>query len=133
VIREFSGNGDKRHQANFIEAVQKQDRSILNAEIEVGNDSTGWCNLANIAFRAGREFTREAADQVDLEQWQTVLGEMDDHLKAHDLTLDSDAIRLSPMLQLDSKTEQFVGEHADTANQFIKREYRKGYEVPGLA
>ena len=133
VIREFSGNGDKRHQANFIEAVQKQDRSILNSEIEVGNDSTGWCNLANIAFRAGREFTREAADQVDLEQWHTVVGEMSDHLGAHDLALHSDSIRLSPMLQLDSKTEQFVGEHALAANRFLKREYRKGYEVPTFA
>lgn len=131
-IREFRGNGDVLHQKNFIEAVRTQDRSILNAEISVGNDTTGWCNLANIAFRCGNEFSHEVASQVELEQWTTLMGEMDDHLKAHDLALESDSIRLSPLLELDSKTEQFVGDHAETANHFLKREYRKGYEVPEI-
>ncbi len=131
-IKEFSGNGDVRHQSNFIEAVRQQDRSILNAEVEVGNDSTGWCNLANIAFRAGSEFTREGAGQVSLDQWRTLIGEMGEHLQAHDLALESDAIRLSPLLELDTKTEQFVGQDASAANPFLKRDYRKGYEVPTL-
>lgn len=133
LVKEFKGNGDVKHQSNFIEAVRKQDRSILNAEVAVGNDSTGWCNLANVAFRAGSEFTYEAASAVDLDQWQTLIGEMDEHVKAHKLALDSDAIRLSPMLELDPKTEQFVGEHANAANPLLTREYRKGYEVPSLA
>jgi hypothetical protein len=132
VIKEFSGNGSVIHQANFIDAVRKQDRSLLNAEVAVGNDSTGWCNLANVAFRAGSEFTREAAAEVDFDQWQTLIGEMDQHLKAHDLTLESGAIRLSPVLDLNSKTEQFVGEHAEKANRFLNRQYRKGYEVPSF-
>jgi Oxidoreductase family, NAD-binding Rossmann fold/Oxidoreductase family, C-terminal alpha/beta domain len=133
VIKEFKGNGDKLHQANFIEAVRAQDRSLLNAEIAVGNDSTGWCNLANIAFRAGKQFTREGASHVDQDQWLKVIGEMDEHLSAHQIALDSEAIRLSPLLELDSQTEQFVGEHADSANQYLKRQYRQGYEVPDLA
>ena len=133
LIKEFKGNGDVRHQANFIEAVRTQDRSILNAEIEVGNDSTGWCNLANVAFRAGGELTREATEAVDLPQWQTVVDEMDRHLKAHQIALDSEAIKLSPMLELDSKTEEFVGDHASMANKYLNREYRKGYEVPSIA
>ena len=68
-----------------------------------------------------------------MEQWQALIGEMDVHLKAHNLALDSAAIRLSPMLELDSKTEQFVGEHAAAANRFLNRPYRKGYEVPSIA
>lgn len=132
LIKEFSGSGSGIHQANFIEAVRKQDRSLLNAEVALGNDSTGWCNLANIAFRAGGQFSREAAAAVSLEQWQTLIGEMDQHLQAHDLELDSDAILLSPMLELNSKTEQFVGEHAEKANRFLHRQYRKGYEVPSF-
>ncbi|MFK8111121.1 MAG: Gfo/Idh/MocA family oxidoreductase [Rubripirellula sp.] len=133
VIKEFKGNGDVRHQETFIEAVRTRDRSILNAEVAVGNDSTGWCNMANIAFRAGKEFTRKDVSQVDLDEWHTVIGEMDEHLSAHDVALESDSIRLSGMLELDPKTEQFVGEHADSANRFLKREYRKGYEVPDLS
>ncbi|NND99253.1 MAG: Gfo/Idh/MocA family oxidoreductase [Pirellulaceae bacterium] len=133
-IKTFKGNrGDVVHMANFIDAVRNHDRSIQNAEIAVGNDSTGWCNLANIAFRAGSEFSQDRADQVDLEQWTAVVNDMNMHLEAHDLSLDSDSIRLSPMLELDQKTEQFVGDHAEDGNKFLKRKYRKGYEVPEIA
>ncbi|MCA9140016.1 MAG: gfo/Idh/MocA family oxidoreductase, partial [Planctomycetales bacterium] len=131
-IREFSGSGDGKHQQNFIDAVRAQDRSLLNAEIEVGNDSTGWCNLANIAFQAGTKFSQDAAREVKLEQWNAVLGEMEEHLAAHDLKLDGDEIKLSPMLHLDTKSEQFVGENSDVANSLLKRQYRKGYEVPEI-
>ncbi|MGY8768964.1 MAG: hypothetical protein ACKVH8_11135 [Pirellulales bacterium] len=42
-------------------------------------------------------------------------------------------LSLSPMLTVDVEKEQFVGSHADDANNFLKREYRKGYEVPDLS
>lgn len=132
-IKEFSGNGDVRHQQNFIDAVRAQDRNLLNAEIAVGNDSTGWCNLANVAFQAGDNYRSEAAAEIQLEQWQSLLGEMENHLAAHDLTLDGGDIKLSPLLELDSKTEQFVGSGSEVANGLLKRDYRKGYEVPEIA
>ncbi|MCG8653937.1 MAG: Gfo/Idh/MocA family oxidoreductase, partial [Pirellulales bacterium] len=132
-IREFKGNrGDVVHQANFIEAVRKRDRSILNAEVALGNDSTGWCNLANVAFRAGDEFQLQQARSVDFDQWRAVLAEMEVHLKKHGLALEGGEIKLSPMLQLDPKTEQFVGDHASRGNPFLRRNYRQGYEVPEL-
>jgi hypothetical protein len=132
-IREFRGSGDVKHQQNFIDAVRAHDRSMLNAEVELGNDSTGWCNLANIAVLAGKPLSTEAAKEVNFEQWNTLLGEMDEHLGAHNLKLDGGEIVLSPMLELDPETEQFVGENADAGNPFLKRKYRKGYEVPELA
>ena len=133
-IREFSGNsGDGLHQANFLEAVRKHDRSIQNAEVEVGHHSTGWCNLANIAYQAGSKFSADEAKEIDLEQWTTLIGEMKAHTQAHGVEMDSDQIRLSPMLELNTDEGRFVGDKADMANKFIKREYRKGYEVPELA
>jgi hypothetical protein len=134
VIRQFKGNsGNTLHQANFIDAVRKQDSSILNADVAVGNDSTGWCNLANIAFRAGGEFDRRDASRVDVPQWQAVLAETDAHLKGHGLSLAGDQLRLSPLLTLDEKTQQFVGAGSEQGNRFLKRSYRDGYEVPELA
>ena len=133
-IKEFKGNrGDDVHMANFIDAVRQHDRSIQNAEIELGNDTTGWCNLANIAFRAGDQFSYEEAKSINLEQWNTVIEEMDDHLGAHGLKLDGGDIRLSHMLTIDDETEQFVGDHAESGNKFLKRKYRKGYEVPDFS
>ncbi len=132
VIKRFNGNGDIRHQANFIEAIRKQDRSILNAEVAVGNDSTGWCNLANIAFQAGGQYDADRAGAVDLPQWHDLLGEMGIHLSMHGLSLPDQAIKLSPMLKLDPKSQQFVGDHSDQANKLLKRQYRPGYEVPSM-
>ena len=133
LIREFKGNGGNTlHQANFIDAVRRRDRSILNAEVAVGNDSTGWCNLANIAFRAGGEFNDRDAEVVDNSAWENLLSETDVHLQYHGLSLRGGDVRISPLLRIDPKTEQFVGDHADRGNRFLKRKYRKGYEVPSL-
>ena len=50
-IKEFKGNkGGSMHQENFIDAVRSRDSSLLKADVQVGHDSTGWCNLANIAL-----------------------------------------------------------------------------------
>ena len=134
VVKKFGGTrGDVLHQKNFIQAVRQHKRSILNAEVAVGNDSTGWCNLANVAFRAGKEYSADRAKQIQNENWEKTIESMDQHLRAHGMQIDDSSIRLSEVLELDSKTEQFVGQHAETANKFLKREYRKGYEVPELA
>lgn len=134
MIRQFKGNGGELvHQQNFIEAVRSRDTSSLNADVEVGNHSTGWCNLANIAFQTGRKFSFADADSVKLEQWQILLKEMGAHAQAHGLKLDGGEFRLSPQLELDLESEQFVGDRAAAANKYLKREYRRGYEVPELA
>ena len=133
VIREFKGNsGDVLHQKNFIDAVRANDSSMLNAEVQVGHDSTGWCNFANIAFMSGKQFHRADADAVTVESWHALLGQTEQHLEAHGLTFDDKAIKLSPMLSLNDQG-RFVGDHADTANRLLKREYRQGYEVPEIA
>ena len=132
VVKNFSGNsGGVVHQANFLEAVRAQDASLLNAEVEVGHLSTGWCNLANVAYRTGDAFRWEDAKQIDDSAgiWMSLLDEMKSHLSAHDLKIDDAEIRLSPMLNVDPEREVFVGDHAELANQFMKREYREGFEV----
>ncbi len=49
--------GTTAHFANFIEAVRKRDRSILNAPIETGHLSSGLAHLGNIAYRLNRVLT----------------------------------------------------------------------------
>lgn len=135
VVKEFKGNsGGVLHQQNFLDAVRSRDSSILNTDVSLGNDSTGWCNLANIAFRAGKPFRLTDAKQVrdGAEMWEGVLESMSGLLKAHGLVMESDAVRLSPILEIDAKSEQFVGEGAELANGFLKREYREGYAVPTM-
>jgi hypothetical protein len=136
VMKKFSGNsGDGIHQRNFIDAVRKRDASILNSDVEVGHYSTGWCNLANVAFLAGSDYSPAAAKEVAAdapEIWQELSTDMEQILAAHHLDHKSAKIQLSPMLQLDSDAEKFVGPNASVANRFMKREYRKPFVVPQI-
>jgi len=134
-IRKFKGTGGMGlHQQNFIDAVRSHDSSTLNADVQVGHDSTGWCNMANVAYLSGEEFSFADAKEVGEGSplWGSVLGEMDSLLKSHGLGIESAEIKLSPVLTIDPKTEQFVGSKAEVANEFLNREYRKGYEVPEI-
>ncbi|MCA9052739.1 MAG: Gfo/Idh/MocA family oxidoreductase [Planctomycetaceae bacterium] len=123
------GDINALHQRNFLDAVISRDRSSLNAEVEVGHDSTGWCNLANIGYRAAHAYApNEARKQLgDLPVWGSLLDEMHEQLARFDIP--NDELRLSPMLTHDPEAERFTGEDADIGNQFLKREYRAGYEV----
>ncbi|MFZ5830056.1 MAG: Gfo/Idh/MocA family oxidoreductase [Planctomycetota bacterium] len=135
VIKEFKGNsGNSLHQQNFIDAVRRRDPSILNTPVQMGHDSTGWCNLANIAFRAGGAFSMAEAKQASdtSGRWDELVGEMQELLAAHGMRLDGPEIKLSPVLEVDPQREQFVGSHAEAANRFLKREYRAPYVVPEI-
>ncbi|MFP6675291.1 MAG: Gfo/Idh/MocA family oxidoreductase, partial [Pirellulaceae bacterium] len=134
-IKKFKGtSGMGLHQQNFIDAMRKRDSSMLNADVQVGHDSTGWCNLANVSYLSGQPFSFADAKQIgqDSPLWSSVLGDMAKLLKSHGLDIERSEIKLSPLLTVDPKTEQFVGSNSETANQFLKREYRKGYEVPEI-
>lgn len=135
-IKEFRGDsGMGWHQQNFIDAVRSRDSSIQNAEIELGHYSTGWCNLANVAFRCGERFSMSSAAQVKEESglWDSVVGDMKDTLAAHGIDMEGGQIKLSPMLEMDVPNEQFVGDGAAAANAFLKRQYRAPFTVPELA
>lgn len=135
VVKEFRGNnGDVRHQQNFIDAVRAGDSGLLNAEVAIGHASTGWCNMANIAFRAGGAFTNAAAQRSgdEFAEWNKLVDAMRGHIAAHGVSMESDAIRLSEVLEIDPKAEQFTGSNAASANPFLKREYRSGFEVPAI-
>lgn len=133
LIREFKGNsGNKLHQQNFIDCVRSRDASRLNTPVEMGNDSTGWCNLANIAFLAGQKYTPEAAEQLakELPLWGGLHAEMAAHLADHQVPMSE--LMLSPILDYSVDQRQFTGPGADKANSLLKREYRAPYVVPEI-
>ena len=39
-------------------------------------------------------------------------------------------LKIGPMLTIDPKTEQFIGNDAEQANTLLKREYRAPFVVP---
>lgn len=90
--------------------------------------------MANVSNLSGETFSFADAKQVGpgSQLWESVLGDMDKLLKSHGLGIESAEIKLSPVLTVDPRTEQFVGNNAEVAKQFLKREYRKSYEVPEI-
>lgn len=132
-IRRFKGNsGGKLHQQNFLEAVREQNPAKLNTEVLVGHHSTGWCNLANIAFQAGSEFSADAAREIKHPGWNELLDEMERHVAAHGLKLDGKQFKLSPVLEFDTEKNAFVGNGKDRANALLKRQYRAPFVVPEI-
>ena len=87
-----------------------------------------------MSYLVGRDvfFCRRQKVGPGSQLWESVLGDMDKLLKSHGLGIESSEIKLSPVLTVDPRTEQFVGNNAEVAKQFLKREYRKSYEVPEI-
>ena len=135
LIKEFRGNSGAGHQANFIEAVRTRKREVLNADVQVGHDSTGWCNFANICFQAGDN--RDLRDKVESAMghpgWEPLMQKMHEHLTAHGVDTNDQSLRMSHWMDLDPKTGRFVGAYAEQGNALIKRQYRTGFEVPKIS
>jgi len=134
VIRSFKGDAGNGHQRNFVDAVFAHDRSKLNAEIEIGHQSTAWCNLADVVQRAGDEYSHEKAVSVrkNCQPWDDLVALIEKHLQHNGVDLKNSNFQLGPMLEFDSKSQKFAGSDAQKANGYLKREYRKGFEVPEM-
>lgn len=135
LIRKFTGDKGNGHQRNFVDAVIARDRTKLNAEVQIGHQSTAWCNLADAVQRAGVQYTHDAAwaSHNNSKPWGSLVEQMEQHLTRNGVELKASTIHLGPVLEFDSQQQEFVGDHADTTNKFLRREYRKGFEVPEVA
>jgi len=133
-IEKLSGDGGRGHAKNFIDAVRSRDKSKLTAPVEtIGHHSSAWCNLANVAYQLGGKYSKGQVMEINkgYKPWEDLLETAREHYAAHGADLDSDQIKLSPILEMDPKTERFVGPNADEANKFLTREFRnKEYEIP---
>lgn len=133
AMRSFKG-GDivPLHVRNFVDAVLANDASTLNAPVETGHHSSGWCNLANVAFQVGQSYDHDAlASRSKLEAWPVLIEQMERQLKPFDVST-GDLVS-STVLTHDPKTERFTGDGSEQANAMLKRTYREGFAVPELA
>ncbi len=134
LIRKFTGDKGDGHQRNFVDAVIARDRTKLNAEVQIGHQSTAWCNLADAAQRAGGQYAHDAAGAIhnDSKPWASLVEQMEQHLARNGVDLKDSSFRIGPVLEFDAQQQNFVGDHADTANKFLRRVYRRGFEVPEI-
>ena len=88
--------------------------------------------MSNISCRLGR---KASVDEIK----NTIGGDnelmdsferMVKNLRINDIDPDKEQIALGPMLTMDPDKEQFVGEHSEWANLYLKRNYREPFIVP---
>jgi predicted dehydrogenase len=134
IIRRFRGDSGAGHARNFVDAVHVHNRKKLNAEVEIGHQSTAWCNLADVAIRVGQPYAHDAAKTAGkpAKAWHEIIARLEQQMAENGVKLPAD-FTLSPILEFDAAAQRFTGPEADRANTFLRREYRRSFEVPTIA
>jgi hypothetical protein len=129
-IRKFKGDSGAGHQQNFVDAVRSGKSTALNAPVQMGHESTEWCNLANVAYRAASNSSsaRQLAQELHVIDDALVLIEQMKAVAREHGAVESD-FRVGPVLTFNSSTQQFTGNEAAAANKLLRRDDRAGFEV----
>ena len=123
------------HQFNWISAVRSRKVSDLRAPLIEGHLSTALVHMANIAYQVGTPHSIEQARDVVQDCGPEALAVFDgfrEHLIINGVDWAKTKVAVSPWIEMDPKTEQFVGT-SDTvtrANQLVRRQYRKPFVIP---
>ena len=135
VIRPFKGDSGAGHPRNFVDAVRAHDRKLLNAEVEIGHQSTAWCNLVNVACRVGGPYSDDKTQAIGkgFAPWEGLVEGAAEHLEKNGVNIRQSDVRVSPVLEFDAQKQRFVGDHAEKANRLLRRDYRDEFVVPGIA
>ncbi len=131
IVR-YKGDGGSAHRTNFLNAIRADDRTLLNADIEMGHQSTVMAHLANIAWRIGavasidevRESAKSNEDAVN------TIDSMAKQLTNNKIDLKKMPLIAGPKLSYDNVNERFTGAHAEKANKLIRNANRKEFTVP---
>jgi hypothetical protein len=136
LIKEIKGSeGMGDHQQNFIDAIRNNAPDSLNAPVQIGHQSSAWCNFANYAYRVSQESNGADSSGTLLDkgiesQSAEILDELKKLVAVHEGAEVADSLHLGPTLTFDAKSEKFVGDYADAANQLLRRKGRKEFVVP---
>ena len=131
VLQRFSGGGAHAENfRNFVDAVKARKPELLNADVLSGHLAAGLCHLANISYRLGEARPLDAVTEPF-----GACGEANEaflrarkHLQENGIDPAKSQVQVGRSLVFDPKTETFPKDPEATA--LLRREYRKGYEVP---
>ena len=128
-LASWKGNGNS-HYGDFIRAIQANDASILNSEVESAAYSAGLAHVSNIAYRVGKDVAHAEVMQRfgrDADLKESIARYAD--IRKEGGVEESVKWTYGPKLTFNSKEMRFTGEGATPANELVSRKYRKGYEV----
>lgn len=131
----FTGDGGFDHMPAFVRSVRSRQESDLACTLETGFLSSSLAHWGNIPIRAGSALPRPevektmSRDDYLLETYER----FSQHLDAWNIDRDVEQWTGGPSLTIDAASERFTGVGADQANAYLRRQDRKGYEIPHLA
>jgi len=130
-IIEFSKEGRRDPQSNFIAAVRSRKIEDLRTDILQGHLSSALCHMGNISYRLGRAADADAvrkrlAESADAPE---AFARMIEHLSANRVDIAQTPATVGPWLTMDSAAERFTGPQADQANALLRREYREPFVI----
>ena len=114
----------------FIAAVRSRRAEDVNCDAEVAHYSSALCHLGNISYRLGQsaKFDERAKSLGDNKQVVESFDALKDNLGSVDITLAETTYSVGRTLNLDPKSEKFLGD--DEANALLTRPYREPFVVP---
>ncbi len=131
-LMKWGGGGN--HYRNFVEAVEKRDRKILNGEVMEGHLSSALCHTGGVSHQLGKPANfDEIAEKIgDNELFMDSFKRMASHLEKNGVNIkNGKGITLGAELIMDGKKETVLNN--EKANSMMSREYRKGFEVSSVS
>ena len=103
----------------------------IKTSIVEGHLSAALCHMGNISYRVGKEASYEEVKEVFNKDYEIsdALERTRQHLAANGLNWAQLPVVIGPWLQMDSKTERFIGSYSNEANKYISREYREPFVI----
>lgn len=128
-LKKWQGGGN--HYQNFLQAVQSQDASLLNAPIEEGHLSSALCHTGGVSHQLGVALpVQDIQSQFSHESkmFEDSVNRMLQHLKANE-AVDNGAAEVvwGNELLMDPKAETII--ENSRAADMMSREYRDGFEI----
>ncbi len=128
-------SGHKGHLYNFVSAVRSRKTSDLRAPLIEGHLSSALVHMANISYRLGTPRSADAARDSVEDRGNEAVEVFDgfcEHLEANSVDWARTQIVTGPWLEMDPKTERFVGDSdlAAKANELARGRYRKPFVLP---
>jgi len=125
----------KGHLFNFLSAVRSRKTSDLRAPLIEGHLSSTLVHMANISYRLGMPRSADAAREAVRDRGSEAVEVLDgfrEHLKLNGVDFAKTEVVVGPWLEMDSKTERFVGssELVAKANELARGHYREPFIVP---
>jgi predicted dehydrogenase len=131
-------SGHKGHLFNFVSAVRSRQERDLRAPLIEGHLSSSLVHMANISYRLGSPLSVEQAREAISDQGDEATEVFDgfrEHLKINGVDFAKTRIVVGPWLEMDPRTERFVGtsDLVANANELAHGHYRPPFVVPEIA